>query len=94
MNTETSNKVSGSHRATLKCKYMGNGARIKVARYESNTYGLDPNRVTVAWDYALNPQENYEQAVSIYLNKAEWSGHWVVSTITDGAVAVHVGSLS
>jgi len=73
---------------------MGNGARIKVSRYESNTYGLDPQRITVAWDYSLNPTENYEQAVAEYLNRAGWAGHWVVSTITDGAVAVYVGSLS
>lgn len=88
METQAVSKVSASHRATLKCKYLGNSGRISVARYESPNWGKDPQRVLVAWDYALNPTENYEQAVATYLERANWSGHWVVSTITDGAVAV------
>ena len=88
METQAISKVSASNRATLKCKYLGNSGRISVARYESPNWGKDPQRVLVAWDYALNPTENYEQAVATYLERANWSGHWVVSTITDGAVAV------
>lgn len=82
------NKVSQSHRATLRCKYLGNSGRISVARYEAPTFGQDPNRIMVAWNYALNPSENYAEAVRQYVKRADWSGHWVVSTITDGAVAV------
>lgn len=81
-------QVSESHRVTLRCKYLGNSGRISVARYESNIHGKDPQRVMVPWDYALNPTENYREAVRTYVEKAGWTGHWVVSTITDGAVAV------
>lgn len=94
METETKSKVSGSHRATLRCKYLGNSGRISVARYESPNWGKDPQRVMVAWDYALSTSGNYEQAVRTYVERAGWTGHWVVSTITDGAVAVYAGELS
>jgi hypothetical protein len=82
------NKVSQSHRVTLRCKYLGNSGRISVARYESANWGKDPQRVMVSWDYSLNRGENYEQAVRTYVERAGWTGHWIVSTITDGAVAV------
>jgi hypothetical protein len=84
-------QVRESHRATIRCKYSANGARITVSRYESNTWGKDPNRIVVAWDYSLNPGENYREAVRQYVERAEWEGEWVVSTITDGAVGVWVG---
>jgi hypothetical protein len=53
MNART-NEVTESHRATLRCKYLGNSGRITVQRYESNTHGKDTQKVTVAWNYALN----------------------------------------
>lgn len=81
-------KVSQSHRATIRCKFLANSGRISVARYESANWGKDPNRIMVAWDYAPDAGENYEQAVRTYVERAGWTGHWVVSTITDGAVAV------
>ena len=82
------NKVTESHRATLRCKYMGNSGRISVQRYENTSNGRDPNRTVVNWQYALSIAENYNYAVQAYLNDAQWVGHWVTSTITDGAVAV------
>lgn len=81
-------KVSESHRATIRCKYLGNSGRISVARYESTTWGKDPNRIMVAWDYSLDPSDNYVEAVRQYVERADWGGHWVVSRVTDGAVAV------
>jgi hypothetical protein len=62
-----------------------------VSRYESNTWGKDPNRITVAWDYSLGTGENYREAVRQYVERAEWVGEWITSTITDGAVAVWAG---
>jgi len=83
--------VRESNRATLRCKYLGNSGRISVVRYESNTWGKDPNRITVAWDYSLGTSENYREAVRQYVERAEWVGEWITSTITDGAVAVWAG---
>ena len=83
--------VRESNRATLRCKYLGNSGRISVARYESNTWGKDPNRIMVAWNHALNTGENYREAVRQYVERAGWDGEWVTSVITDGAVGVWVG---
>ena len=87
--------VRSSHRVTLRAKYLAptnhRGTRIVVSRYESDVYGKDTNKTTVSWDYALDNHDNYEQAVLEYLRRANWGGHWVVSTITDGAVAVCAG---
>lgn len=84
-------KVVQSHRAVIRCKYLGptgtRGSRIKVARFES---GRDPYAMTVSWDDALDIAENYEQAVRLYIDHAGWNGKWVVSTTTNGAVAVCV----
>ena len=88
-----SSYVTGSHRATLRAKYLGNSGRITVSRYESNVHGKDPNKVTVSWDYSLNPSENYERAILEYVRRANWGGHWVTSTITDGAVGVYAGEV-
>lgn len=62
-----------------------------MARWDGPTWGKDPNRLTVGWDDALNPSENYRQAVAWYLSRAEWSGKWAVSRVPDGAVAVWAG---
>jgi hypothetical protein len=83
--------VRSSHRVTLRAKYLPNSGRITVARYEGNTYGKDPQRITVTRNYALDMPEQYEQAILEYLRRANWGGHWVVSTITDGAVGVCAG---
>lgn len=98
METETEKaKVTESYRTVIRCKWYGptnhRGSRISVERYEANTYGKDPNRITVGWDYSLNIGENYAQAVRQYLDGAGWGGHWRIGTITDGAVAVWVGHL-
>jgi hypothetical protein len=89
--------ATASGRACLKCKYLGPtnnlGTRISVQRYESG-WGKDPQRIVVSWDYALETTDNYAKAVQVYLNKANWSGHWVTSTVTDGAVAVYVGAVA
>lgn len=82
-----------SGRATLRAKYLGNSKRITVSRYESNTYGQDPQKVTVSWDSNLDIHENYLNAVNTYLERAEWDGVYVVSLITDGAVAVYTGQV-
>lgn len=84
------NKVSSSHRTTLKCKYLGNSGRISVARYGEK----DPNRIMVAWRHELDISENYNRAVQEYLNKLEWKGHWVTSTVCDGAVAVCIEAVT
>ncbi len=87
-------EVQSSHRVTVKAKYLGatdhRGSRISVQRYENTTNGKDPNRIIVSWDYALELGENYAQAIKVYLDRSAWGGRWVVSTITDGAVAVCV----
>lgn len=82
-----------SGRAVIRCRYYGptdhRGSRIRVSRFDSWN-GADPNRMTVSWDHALNPIENYVAAVQKYIDRADWSGTWVVSTIPDGAVAMWV----
>ena len=82
-----------SGRATLRAKFLGNTKRITVSRYESNTYGRDTQRVTVSWDSNLDLHENYVHAVNTYLERAGWDGVYVVSLITDGAVAVYAGGV-
>jgi hypothetical protein len=94
METTKTNYVTESHRVTLKCKYLGNSGRITVQRYESNTHGKDPQKITVSWNYALDPSENYAEAVRQYVTRANWGGHWITSTITDGAVAVYAGEVT
>jgi len=98
METKKLCKVDESQRVTVKCKYLGPtnhlGSRISVQRYEGSTFGKDPNRLTISWDYALNIGENYAEAVRQYVEKANWGGHWVVSTITDGAVAVCIDAIT
>lgn len=82
-----------SGRAVIRCKFYGptthRGDRIKVQRFDALP---DPNRVTVAWDHSLGLVGNYVAAVQAYLDRAGWSGSWVVSTVTDGAVALYVPS--
>lgn len=99
MATETTNETTSvtmdSFRVAIRCRYYGptthRGSRITVARWDGPTWGKDPNRLTVGWDDALNPSENYRQAVAWYLSRAEWSGKWAVSRVPDGAVAVWAG---
>ncbi len=98
METKKACKVSESYRVALRCKYLGptdhRGSRISIQRYESNTHGKDPNRLMISWDYALNIGENYAEAVRQYVEKANWGGQWVTSTITDGAVAVCIDAVT
>jgi hypothetical protein len=56
-----------------------------VSRFDS---GRDPNAVTVAWSDGLTIDGNYRKAVREYTSQLNWGGRWVVSMITDGAVAV------
>ena len=90
-------QVQESHRVTIRCKYLPvtncRGSRISVSRYESSVHGRDPQRLVVSWDYALDPTENYTEAVRKYLASAQWGGQWVTSTVTDGAVAVCVDAV-
>lgn len=81
--------VRESGRVTLRCKYNGTSHTITVKRWDSAIYGTDPNRTKVGWDWELNTQQNYTEAVRQYLLKAEWDGTWLVSTCADGAVAVY-----
>lgn len=62
-------------------------------RYESNTYGQDPQKVTLSWNDNLDLKENYVHAVNTYLERAGWDGIYLVSLITDGAVAVYSGQV-
>lgn len=99
MATETTNtrqaQTIDSYRVAIRCRYYGPTlrlpSRIVVARWDSPTWGKDPNRLTVGWDDALNIGENYQKAVQKYLERAEWSGTWAVSRVPDGAVAVWAG---
>ena len=89
--------VSESYRVTLRAKYLPvtnyRGSRIKVSRYEANTYGRDPQTVTVSWDYALGIGENYAAAIAEYVRRAGWGGQWVSSMIDGGAVGVCVDAV-
>jgi hypothetical protein len=81
-----------SGRVALLCKYLPvtnhRGSRITVKRWDSPTYGKDPHKLTVSWDYSLNVTDNYLRAVQEYLNRANWRGLWVTSLTDCGAVAV------
>jgi hypothetical protein len=94
---EELNKTTTSGRVALRCKYLQptnhRGTRISVQRYEGNTHGKDPQRIVMSWDYSLEPADNYALAVKLYLDHANWHGHWITSTITDGAVAVYAGEV-
>lgn len=83
-----------SGRAVIRCRFYGptntRGSRIGVRRFEPPVAGNDPNRITVSWNHALGLTENYVAAVQEYVTRAGWAGSWIVSTITDGAVAVYV----
>jgi hypothetical protein len=84
--------VEISNRATVRAKYLGptnhRGSRIVVSRFDSPSYGTDPNRITVSWDYSLGVVENYAAAIKTYLERADWQGKWIVSYTDSGAVAV------
>ena len=88
METLQGGSVCASYRVTLRCKYLGNTGRIRVQRYESVVHGKDPQTIHVGWDHELEIRENYIRAVAEYVNRAGWTGQWVVSLVTDGAVAV------
>lgn len=87
-------RVPASYRVTLKCKYLGNSSRIRVERYESSAHGKDPQRIHVGWAHELNTIENYQRAVLEYVERAGWTGTWVVSMISDGAVGVCIEALN
>lgn len=96
-------EVMESGRAVIRCKYLGptnrRTSRVKVNRFDPPSLGRDPNTIIVAWDYALNPIQNFQFAVAKYVERAGWMGSWLVSSVPDGAVAVcvpdtHVVSLS
>lgn len=78
--------------AAIRCRYLGptnhRGTRIAVSRFDGAGWGRDPQRITVGWDHAMNPGENYAAAVREYVDRAGWSGEWLVSTCDGGAVAV------
>ena len=86
-----------SGRVSLICKYLPvtnhRGTRITVQRNDSPTYGKDPHKITVSWNYALGISGNYEEAVQTYLDGAKWRGIWKVATTHNGAVAVFVSEI-
>jgi hypothetical protein len=88
--------VRESGRATLRARFYGpnnrTGTRIRVTRFDNPAGAVDPNRITVAWDHGLNPQENYVRAFREYLTRAGWNGDWVSSMVSDGAIGVYVGA--
>jgi hypothetical protein len=96
-NTPTAEVVE-SYRVTIRCKYLAptnyRGSRIAVSRWDSPTWGKDPHRTIVGWDYALSVGENYAEAVREYVARAEWAGPWITSTTPEGAVAVWGGILA
>ena len=87
--------VTESYRVTIQAKYHGQtnhrGSRITVSRWDSASQGVDPQRITVKWDDALNRGENYAEAVRRYCEAAQWLGHWRIGSTPTGAVAVWVG---
>lgn len=95
---EKKTQIVDSHLVSIRCKYYGPtntlGSRISVSRWDSPTWGKDPNRITVQWDHALNPNENYVNAVHDYVVKAGWGGQWSVARVPDGAVAVWSGEVA
>jgi hypothetical protein len=56
-------------------------------------YGADPFALTVEWQDDLGLHGNYVQAVQQYMNRAGWSGRWLVALTGEGAVAVWAGSI-
>lgn len=84
-------RTSLSFRVTIRAKYHGptnyRGTRITVTTDETDKR----HRITVGWDYSLGILENYQAAISEYLRRMNWGGHWVVSMAEHGAVAVWVG---
>lgn len=80
----------------MRVRYYGptntRGSRLRVSRFEWAGAGLDPNRITLEWDYALGHTENYVCAVREYVTRAGWDGEWIVSTCDGGAVAVYGGA--
>ena len=84
--------VANSYRVTVRAKYLPvtnhRGSRISVARFENSIHGRDTFRVVVSWDYSLDIADNYRAAIRHYLTGTNWGGEWVVSMVTDGAVAV------
>lgn len=79
--------VSHSWRVAVQAKYLGDTRRVKVGRMGEK----DPNAVTVAWNDALDHNENYEEAIRLYLIKMEWGGRWTIGTYNGGAVATWAG---
>jgi hypothetical protein len=90
----TAGEAVESGRVAIRCRYYGptnsgRGSVIRVARMDCARVA-DPNRITVSWDYGVNPSENYRRAVAEYVRRAGWYGSWSVGGTTDGAVAVFV----
>jgi len=101
LETETT-IVSESPRAAVECRFYGptnsgRGSRIKVQRMESAsqraTYGADQFALTVEWQDDLGLHGNYVHAVQQYMDRAGWSGRWLVALTGEGAVAVWAGSI-
>ena len=82
--------VTESGRVAVVATYHGptnsNGSRITVRRADGGG-----KRITVEWDYALNPEENYAHAIRTYLELMEWGGAWTVGGTKNGAVATWTG---
>lgn len=58
-------------RASIRTRYHGpgnvKGSRLSVS--DDAAFGEKPRRITVHWDYALNPTENHAAAAQAWLDK-------------------------
>jgi hypothetical protein len=82
---ESDAEVLASHRSTLRCKFSVNSRTIRVSRFE---HSRDPWAVNVIWKDEESNYENYIRATKTYTARMTWGGKWVVSMVTDGAVAI------
>lgn len=64
----------------VRIRYLGPtnhaGSRFRVWRADGS-YGEDPNRVTVSYDYGARHPE--ETALREYLQRAGWDGRWMIA---------------
>ena len=65
----------------VRAKYIGpsntRGTRISVS--------AQVGRMTVAWDHALNRDENYARAIGLFVRRWGWWGAWSLGGAVDGS---------
>ena len=79
------NRVIESGRVSLRANYSApdGGGRITVSRGEGGG-----QRLTVNWDHELSTPANYALAFSLFLDRMNWGGQWVIGSGARGYVAV------